>query len=52
MSIEVVQTSEDKIWVNDTLVIKDMNNNWIANKELYPAEQTALNDWLRQIGEI
>ncbi len=52
MSIEISQTSDTKIWVNDKLVVKDMNNNWLASKELSPAEQTALNDWLRSIGEI
>tara|TARA_R110002050_G_scaffold295237_1_gene453836 strand:+ start:6857 stop:7018 length:162 start_codon:yes stop_codon:yes gene_type:complete len=48
MAIEITQTSEDKIWVNGKLVLRDMNNNWVAQSELGPSETSSLNSFLKQ----
>lgn len=52
MATQVAQTADDKIWVNDKLVVKDMNNNWVSNaKPLNPEERQALSNHLRALGE-
>jgi len=53
MAVAISQTADDKIWVNDTLVVKDMNNNWLSHsKTLDPEERKALALHLRALGEI
>ena len=50
--VNISQTADDKIWVNDKLVIKDSNNNWVSNaKPLNSTERQALSGHLRALGE-
>lgn len=50
--IEVSQTSDNKIWVNGNLVIKDMNGQWIAQEELTPSEQRAFKQHLNSLKTV
>ncbi|WP_180272322.1 hypothetical protein [Maribacter sp. 4U21] len=52
MAVEISQTNDDTIWVNSKVVRKDMNNHWVANRELTPSERDAFDSHLRSIGEM
>lgn len=47
MAIEVTQTADDKIWVDNILVVRDMNNNWVAQQELSTNQRASLNSFLQ-----
>lgn len=51
MAVEISQTSDETIWVNDKVVRKDMNNKWVTSRELTSAERKAFDNHLRSIGE-
>lgn len=52
MAVQISQTADNKIWVNDKLVFKDSDNNWITHRELTQLERRDFNSYLRSIGEI
>lgn len=49
MSINIQQTKDNELFVNDKLIIKDSNGNWIAKDELTPSETKALLLHIRSI---
>lgn len=51
MAVEISQTDNETIWVNNKVVRKDMNNKWIATKELSLSERNAFDEHLRVMGE-
>jgi len=51
MAVNITQTGDETIWVNDKVIRKDMNNHWISAKELSPSERNAFDAHLRSIGE-
>jgi len=51
MPVEISQTGDETIWVNDKVIRKDMNNKWITSRELTTAERKAFDEHLRSIGE-
>jgi len=52
MAVDITQTNDDTIWVNNKVVRKDMNNHWVATRELTQSEREAFDDHLRGIGEM
>ena len=51
MSVEISQTGDETIWVNDKIIRKDMNNKWVTSRELTPNEREAFDNHLKSIGE-
>ena len=52
MAIEITRTAEDKIWINGKIVVRDMNNHWVAQSELMPMEESKLREDLNENGLI
>lgn len=52
MAIEITKTSDDKIWVNGKIVVRDMNKNWVSQSELTPMEESILKTYLVSNGLI
>ena len=48
MAIDIQQFNDNEVFVNDKLVVKDSNDNWIAKVELTTSETEELQSFLKR----
>ena len=46
MSITISTLDNDQYKVNDHILFKDMDGNWVSNTELTPAEERAFKNYI------
>lgn len=48
MAVDIQQFKDDELFVNDKLVVKDHNGNWITKVELTSSETEALHTYIKE----
>ncbi|NRR90630.1 hypothetical protein HSX10_03530 [Winogradskyella undariae] len=48
MAVDIQQFNDNEVFVNDKLVVKDSNDNWIAKVELTSSETEELQSFLKR----
>lgn len=49
MPVTILQVSDNTLEVNDKVVYRDTNDNWIAQSELTPSESKSLHQHIKSL---